>query len=263
MSNPTVSIVTVCKNAESTIAATIRSVVEQTVTPIEYVVIDGASTDSTLQIVHRYRNRIAHVVSEPDSGLYHAMNKALRLVTGEIILFLNADDTLYSNSVIQLVVEEFARHPEAMLVYGNCVEVGGGQELLRPAPPVLTAWRLWLNALCHQAMFVRRNAYEKVGFFDESLRVCADWEWTARAVLVHQIPAVYLPQEICRFALGGVCSNRDVLEHDIQVLRRRHFSRPQRIVFSAAEFLLKVGVRLRRRDFTLPWQVRRVMGMEP
>jgi glycosyltransferase involved in cell wall biosynthesis len=255
--NPTISVVTVCKNAAATIEPTLRSVSAQTYRNIEYIVVDGASADGTPHILRRHAGVIATWVSEPDTGLYNAMNKALKLFTGGSVVFLNAGDTFASDVVVERAAAEWTAHPEAGLIYGDCWEVEGATRRRRPHPPLLTPWKLWLNALCHQAVFARRDVFERVGGFDESLRVCADWDWTIRAVLGSGIRTAHWPDEIACFTLGGISSNREAFERDVREIRKRHFSPAQRLVFSIRELGLKVSVRLRRGDYSLPWSIRK------
>jgi len=126
MNKPRISIVTVTFNAEKVVEKTIRSVVSQTYDNLEYLIIDGASKDATMAIVDRYRDRIercGRIISEPDSGLYDAMNKGVRLSTGEWVLFLNADDAFYDDDVVADIAAFITEHPEADVVFGNTEQV--------------------------------------------------------------------------------------------------------------------------------------------
>ena len=114
-----ISIITVCFNASQTIEATIKSVVGQTYSNIEYIIVDGLSTDNTLKIVGKYKHRIAKIVSEKDKGLYDAMNKGVKMAKGQIVYFLNADDVLVDKNIIREIMEEFEKDSKLDLVFGE------------------------------------------------------------------------------------------------------------------------------------------------
>ena len=256
--SPLVSIVTVCLNAASTIDATVQSVLSQTYPAIEYVVVDGASTDDTLERLHSYGAAITKLISEPDTGLYNAMNKALGLVQGDAVVFMNAGDIFASSMVVEQVVSVFTENPATMLVYGDWQAKFPDRVLPVRQPQKLTKWSLWLKAVCHQSIFARRSVFERIGGFDESLRICADWDWTIRAVLIGRNRAVHVPLDICVFAVGGICSDRVEMDREKAVMRRRYYSSPERKLFTLGELFFKMWRRLRHRDLSLPWAIRRL-----
>ena len=231
----------------------------QTYPHIEYVVEDGASTDGTVERLHSYGSSITRFVSETDSGPYNAMNKALSMLSGDVIVFLNAGDRFASPAVLEAMAEVFTVDPQAMLVYGDHVAWYSPNHVLRVhQPEVLTRWELWLKAVCHQTIFARRELFERVGRFDERLRVCADWDWTIRSVLVSGHKSVHISVPVCYFRMGGICSNRTALQRERNELHRRYYSWMERLVLPVREFFYKVGVRLCNRDFSLPWALRRL-----
>lgn len=253
-----VSVVTVCLNAVETIDETVASVLSQTYPRIEYVVVDGGSTDGTVACLRSHGSDITRLISEPDSGLYNAMNTALRVVTGDVLFFLNSGDLLASPSVIEMVAGIFAADPIAGLVYGDHQAWFSPSRILRMhQAKVLTRWELWLKAVCHQTIFGRRELFERLGGFDERLRICADWDWMIRAVLIDGYKAVHLEEPVCYFRMGGICGNRISLQRERAELHRRYFSRRERLLFPLREFVYKTAVRLRSRDFSLPWVFRR------
>lgn len=180
---PRFSVITVCYNAEATLEDTIQSVITQTYHHVEYIIIDGASTDGTLAIVDRYRDRIARVVSEPDSGLYDAMNKGLRLATGDYLCFLNAGDSFHEDDTLQQMVRTLDSHRQLPdVLYGETALVDGEGHFLRMrrlrAPEVLT-WKSFRQGMlvCHQAFFARRELAEP---YDLRYRFSADFDWCIR-----------------------------------------------------------------------------------
>jgi len=179
---PRISVITVCFNAQDAIEKTIRSVVGQTYDNLEYLIIDGASKDGTMIIIDHYRDRIercGQIVSEPDKGLYDAMNKGARLSTGEWILFMNADDIFVDNDVVADVSAFIREHPEADIVYGNTEQLWAFGTLIS-APT--EAYRNNKMCISPQATFVKRSLHESHPF-DLQYRYAADFEQSTSFVL--------------------------------------------------------------------------------
>ena len=172
-----VSIITVVYNAVRTIEQTIKSVLCQSYKNIEYIIIDGGSTDGTLDVIAKYRDILAYFVSEPDGGIYDAMNKGIKKATGDIIGLLNADDW-YEPNAIEAVVKGF-EYSAADVVYGKMILInkdGTKKNHERKTPEML------LESMClpHPATFLRKETYEKYGLFDTSFRIAADYELMLR-----------------------------------------------------------------------------------
>jgi glycosyltransferase involved in cell wall biosynthesis len=178
--NPLVSIVTVTRNSAPHVARAIESVLSQSYCPIEYVIVDGASTDETLEIANRYRARIARIVSEPDHGIYDAMNKGLGMISGTFVLFINSDDFFAHSEAVASLVSARRAHGDAPAI---CYS-----DFTKHYPSLNRSMRIKAHAqlergfaLCHQAMLVDRSVYDSVGKFDTGFRYAADHDWTARA----------------------------------------------------------------------------------
>lgn len=174
-----ISVITVCYNAENVIEQTIRSVLSQNYTDIEYIIVDGASQDHTMDIVRRYAadTRIRYL-SEPDQGIYDAMNKGIQLATGEYLEFLNAGDVLADSDVIGIVVQKIAQNP-ADVVYGNIIyEYPDHSTSVRVYGQFCASLFYYLLGDCinHQAIFAKRECFEAHKFNTE-YRICADREW--------------------------------------------------------------------------------------
>jgi glycosyltransferase involved in cell wall biosynthesis len=206
------SIVTVVRNGARTIHNSIESVASQQLQQVEHIVIDGASTDATLQILERYRKVLGRVVSEPDRGIYDGMNKGLAMATGDVVGFLNADDVYADDRVLADVAGCF-QDPAVDAVYGDLVYVNSTDP-----QQVIRYWRSgefrpgrfksgWMPA--HPTFFVRRRVYEQFGGFDLSFTLQSDFDLTMRLLEVHRIRAVYLPRVMVRMRLGGA-TNRSV-----------------------------------------------------
>lgn len=182
---PLISLITVCRNAEATIEDTIQSVITQTYHRVEYIIVDGASTDGTLQIVQRYAHRISRVVSEPDRGLYDAMNKGLRLATGDYVCFLNAGDSLHEDDTLQLMVRSLAGlHELPDVIYGQTALVDAEGHFLRMrrlTAPARLSWRSfrWGMLVCHQSFYARRTLAPA---YDLQYRYSSDFDWCIRVM---------------------------------------------------------------------------------
>lgn len=176
---PKISVITVCYNAEATLEDTIQSVISQTYHHVEYIIVDGASKDRTMDIVNRYRDRIAVVVSEPDQGLYDAMNKGIRLATGDYLCFLNAGDSFHEDDTLQQMVHSIHTLQLPDVLYGETELVDHEGHFLRmrrlQAPEHLT-WKSFRQGMlvCHQAFFPRRDL---VMPYDLRYRFSADFDW--------------------------------------------------------------------------------------
>jgi glycosyltransferase involved in cell wall biosynthesis len=199
-----VSIITVCYNSARTLQETIESVLTQTYQNIEYIIIDGNSTDETPAILAQYQNRIAHTVSEPDKGLYDAMNKGIALSTGEVIGILNSDDVLAHSGVIADLVNAFDFQTDAI-----CSDVhifkDKKENVVRKYR--CTRWKAWMFRIGHQpphpGFFVRKTCYEKYGSFDLQFKRAADFELLLRFIGVHKINTKFLPYTSVLMRSGG------------------------------------------------------------
>lgn len=203
---PLVSIVTVVWNGEATVERTIRSVLEQTWPNIEYIIVDGASTDGTLDIVRRYEDRIAYWVSAKDKGIYDAMNKAIALCTGEWVGLINADDW-YEPTSVERAMQAAAGRAGTNIVHGDIwIHYANGHRTVKK--PKLSGFLLkyWEMVLNHPSFFVRRSYYQGRPF-DEKLRVSADHKWTYEAWRDSSAQFVYVPEPLANFTMGGASTS--------------------------------------------------------
>lgn len=222
-----VSIITVCYNSARTMQETIESVLTQSYQNIEYIIIDGNSTDETPAILTQYQNRIAHIVSEPDKGLYDAMNKGIALSTGELIGILNSDDVLAHSGVIADVVAAMNDNTEAICSDVNIFK-DKKENVVRKYR--CTRWKPWMFRIGHQpphpGFFVRKRCYENYGSFDLQFKRAADFELLLRFIGVHKINMKFLPYTSVLMRSGGSSQQglRAISEANIEDLRalRKH-----------------------------------------
>ena len=200
-----VSIITVCYNSAATIEGTIQSVLNQTYSDIEYLVIDGQSTDETLQIVRKYENEIATILSEKDKGMYDAINKGIQLCTGDVVGVLNADDFYIDNKVIEEVVSKM-RNENADSLYSDLYYVA-----TEDTNKVIRNWVSgkynrqkflygWMPP--HPTFFVKTSAYEKYGVFNLGLNSAADYELMLRFLFKNKLSTCYLSRPLVRMRVG-------------------------------------------------------------
>lgn len=206
-----VSVITVCKNSEKTIEQAIQSLVAQTYLHIEYIVIDGDSTDATKSIVARYGDRITHFISETDNGIYSAMNKGIQLATGDLLYFLNSDDYLFDTNVIYDVIQFLANHPEYDFIYGDHEARFnfGKSSIYKPASPkqILKEMVCLGECFIQPASFFKADLFQKLGLFSEAYRIAADYEWFARLLQNNTLQLGYYPRTIVSYAHGGASSH--------------------------------------------------------
>jgi len=201
-----ISIITVCYNSAKTIAETIESVLSQDYPNIEYIVVDGKSTDSTQDIVKSFGSKISKFVSEPDKGLYDAMNKGIGLATGDIIGIINSDDIYANNKVFSRVVQTVTEK-NVDIVYGDLYYFKSGfpdRALRYYRGGVFSLSRVSYGLMPpHPTFFIKRTVYEKFGRFDTRYTLSADFDLILRFLGLHKVPFEYIPDILVKMRTGG------------------------------------------------------------
>lgn len=219
-----VSIITTCYNRAKTIRGAIESVLAQDYPDIEYIVVDGASSDGSTDIIREYEGRIAKIVSEPDHGMYEAINKGIRLATGDVIGLIHSDDFFYDNHVISRVVERMEQ-THADFLYGNGLFVNSEHtdKVVRNwIGGKYRTWKVrhgWLPL--HPTCYIRRSAIEKRGLYNETYKIAADSDFLVRYLLGGDITVTYLNEYIVRMRMGGLSTDsakrKKMWKEDIRV----------------------------------------------
>lgn len=206
----TISIITSVFNNAATIRDSIESVLRQTYTKIEYIVIDGGSTDGTVEIIQEYKDSISQFISEPDKGIYDGLNKGIRLASGEIIAFLHSDDIYPNDSVVSDIMTHFNENLDG--IYGDLVYTAKNNttQILRywksePFQPKLLRCG-WMPP--HPTLFLRRSVYENYGSFDLNFAIAADYDFMLR-ILTENITIKYIPKILYIMRMGGA-SNKSI-----------------------------------------------------
>ncbi|MEM7161955.1 MAG: glycosyltransferase family 2 protein [Bacteroidota bacterium] len=201
-----VSIITVSFNAVDTIEDTIQSVINQKYPDLEYIIIDGASKDGTVELVDKYKKQIDKVISEKDEGIYDAMNKGIRSSSGDIIGILNADDIYQNNEVIERIVKEF-KESDSDAVYGDLVYVKKNdlESVIRNWKSNVFERRNFLKGWMppHPTFFLKRKHYLKYGMYDTRFKISADYELMLRMLYKEHLSASYFPNLVTRMRVGG------------------------------------------------------------
>lgn len=242
-----VSVVTVCRNSEELISTAIKSVNAQSYPNVEHVFIDGGSTDSTLQLIRDLSQRDPRIISEPDRGIYDAMNKGLRVASGDIICFLNSDDLYIENNVLQDVVDIFSTN-DTRIVWGDLVYVARDD--------LSNFRRLWCSKLLtksdlfsgeippHPAFFITKNLAREIGFFDVNYELAADFDFMKRCLILEDFRAVHLPKILVKMRLGGATNAQfiNIWRQNLEIIRSLGivWGGPRFFLFLCKKLVLKV-----------------------
>ncbi|MFH1233608.1 MAG: glycosyltransferase family 2 protein [Patescibacteria group bacterium] len=205
-----ISIITPCFNSARTIRQTIESIINQTYKDLEYIIIDNCSTDETLDIINEYQVKFHFTfLSEPDKGLYDAMNKGLRLATGEIVGILNSDDLFYSNKTLTKVAQTFDANTKIDAVYGDLIYFKNND-----INKIIRYWRAgeynekrlnngWI--IPHPALFIKKNFYANHSkWFNPDFKLAGDYEMILRFLKIYKMRVKYLPEILTKMRAGGV-----------------------------------------------------------
>ncbi len=246
----TISIITATYNSGQTLTDTLESVLRQCYTDIDYVIVDGGSKDNTLDIIRRYEPRFEgrmRWISEPDKGIYDAMNKGIRMAAGDVVGLLNSDDFYTSNDVLEHVARALS-DPNVDAIYGDihyvndddlthCVRYYSSRVFCRGL------MRLGFMP-AHPSFYCRRTIYEKYGTFDTSLRVAADFENLLRLIFINRIRTKYIPEDFVTMRTGGASSS-GMVSHK-RILKEHMVAYKQNGVYSnlfleGLRYLYKIG----------------------
>lgn len=211
------TIITINRNNASGLKKTMHSVLEQGYKDFEYVVIDGASTDGSVEVIKRcaplFGDRLKWI-SEPDKGIYNAMNKGIKMAAGDYVEFLNSGDCLKSPDVVGQIIQSLENNYPSIL-YGNIIkEFPDGRHLKDVCfgGEEITFLGFYKGSLNHSSSYIKRNLFEKYGMYDESLRIVSDWKWFLKVIILGEERPVYANIDVSLFDMTGVSETNKELE---------------------------------------------------
>jgi len=220
------SLVTATYNSAATIANCIESVNRQTHADVEHIIIDGASKDNTLEVIQSMPNLVTTIVSEPDKGIYDAMNKGIALATGDVVGILNSDDLLCDPEAIEKVVRIFEANPSLDAVYADLyyVDQQDTNKIVRrwttgEKKPFSKGWHP-----AHPTLYLKKSVYDRFGLFNLDLRLAADFEIMLRFIEKHHIKLHYLPERLVKMRLGGATNKSlgNIYKQNLECLKAFH-----------------------------------------
>jgi glycosyltransferase involved in cell wall biosynthesis len=222
-----VSIITVCYNRKNTVAKSIESVLGQDYPNIEYIIIDGNSSDGTKDIIESYSDKISKYISEPDNGMYDAINKGLNLATGDLVGLMHSDDVFYDSDVVSKIVSKFENQSETEGVYGNGIYVTNDAAAKLVRNRIGGAYDFdnlksgWLPL--HPTVYLRKSLIEKYGVYDLNFKIASDTEFLLRYLYKHKIKLSYLDDYIVKMRMGGLSTSSsraiEVLFEDYRIYK--------------------------------------------
>ena len=223
MKSPQFSIITICYNEAAAIRATCESVCSQCLNEFEWIVVDGESTDGSLEILREYEDRIECLISEQDSGIYNAMNKGASRATGDYLIFMNGGDCFASSDALLLA----SQAPDAKMLYGD-IYLGDRCGNLITYPDFLGVDYMLSNRISHQATFYARDVFKFAGGYDESFQISADYDLYVRLLKLQKISYYHIPHPIAIFDLKGVSNRRDfrsLKKQENHRVRKKYFKK--------------------------------------
>ena len=211
------SIITINWNNAAGLEKTMLSVASQTFKEFEYVIIDGASTDNSVDIIKKNESNFTHLnwVSEPDNGIYNAINKGISKASGDYIQILNSGDLLINDDIIEKMMAVLADYNYPELLYGNAVDVDGDKRLSSHGPGIKYSMLLLYRATYpHDSTFFKRELFsgDRYGLYDESLKIVSDWKWYLQAIGLGNVKPVYVDIDITLFDVHGISSTNKELD---------------------------------------------------
>ena len=204
------SIITINRNNAAGLEKTMSSVLAQTFTGFEYVVVDGASTDGSVDVIRRYAEKFGERmkwVSEPDAGIYNAMNKGMQMATGEYFQILNSGDSLVSEDVTERVLMQIEKRGEPAIIYGNMIKCfPDGRKMLSKGfeGKPISMLGMYTGTLNHNPTYIRRDMFDKHGYYDEALKIVSDWKWFYQAIIVGGEKPQYFDINVTFFDMCGI-----------------------------------------------------------
>jgi glycosyltransferase involved in cell wall biosynthesis len=199
-----ISIITINYNNSAGLQKTIESVLEQNYTDLEYIVIDGGSSDDSVDVIKKYECYISKWISEKDHGIYNALNKGIKIASGDYLLFLNSGDHFFSNNILK---KNHHQLDGSAIVYFDIHVLGQGYNQINKHPDIIPFSYLFEDTFAHQSVFIKRNLFDVVGLYDESLKIVSDWKFFIRALAIYQCSYKCVHETLSVYYLDGISSS--------------------------------------------------------
>ena len=264
------SIVTINWNNAAGLEKTMQSVAVQTFKEFEYIVVDGASTDESVNVIKRLESDFGHLkwLSEPDSGIYNAMNKGLRMASGDYIQILNSGDCLAADNVTERMLKALVTKGEPSILYGNMVKCfPDGRRLIDKcfAGQEITMLGMYTGTLNHDPAYIRRDLFGKYGYYDENLKIVSDWKWYLQAIIFGGEKPKYVDMDVTLFDMTGISENggqnRDIINQEKRIVLNQLIASPFLHDYDnyASDIYLIRRVRRHRLAYKVVWFIERVL----
>jgi Glycosyltransferases involved in cell wall biogenesis len=259
------SIITINRNNTVGLEKTMRSVASQIGGDFEYIVIDGASTDGSVEVIRSFEDSLGERLkwlSEPDKGIYNAMNKGIGMATGDYLQFLNSGDSLVSDDITMRMTEALKRKEYPSILYGNMLKDMPDGKVLRDkgfAGKPISFLGFYTGSLNHPSSYIKRSLFEKYGRYDESLKIVSDWKWFLQAIILGEEKPVYVDMDVTLFDMNGISEKNKALD---RTERRRVLNEwiPSTILADYDRWSLSIN-RMRRLE-RHPWADRIITFLE-
>lgn len=223
------SIITINRNNAAGLEKTMQSVVSQSFKEFEYIVVDGASTDNSVEVIKSCEPHVAHLkwVSEPDTGIYNAMNKGIRMASGDYIQILNSGDCLAADNVTERMLKALEEKDNPAILYGNMVKCFPDKKS-RVDKGIqgedITMLHFYTGTLNHDPTYICRNLFEQYGYYDESLKIVSDWKWFMQAIVFGGEKPQYVDINVTMFDMTGISeTNADMVKAEREAVLRQTF----------------------------------------
>ena len=236
------SIVTINRNNAAGLERTMQSVSSQTYKDLEYVIVDGASTDGSVDVIKKYEPQFAHIkwVSESDKGIYNAMNKGIRMASGEFVMILNSADTLYSPSVVEEMLQALSGSKGVRILLGNIVKDGVKRrhkkkvkdDAKKLSPVDSSMFTFYFSSIPHDAAFIKKDIFDEFGYYDEGMKICSDWKLFLDVVELGGVIPMYVDIDVVLFDMNGISESGGINADVIREERRSYLKEviPQAIL---------------------------------
>lgn len=233
--SPLLTIITVVYNDAENLRGTLENIAAQTDQDFEYLVLDGGSTDGTVELIRSYESHISHWISEPDGGIYNAMNKGIEMATGRYVNFMNAGDAYFEKETVAKVKSALTENPDTDLLYGKLLNLSNGEQGVQyvTGEPV-SPWGLYKSIpICHQTEFIRRDLFSELGLYSTKLKITSDYEWVVRYYADRQTFARYhfLDLPLIVYQHGGYSfKNMRRVAKERRKIGNQYFPLPYRLI---------------------------------